>query len=223
MKHPNCANKQEQSAVQICPLCNHASAFFQNPDGISYFHCSECTSVFMDINRRLDSEDELKRYRLHNNDVTDPGYRRFVQPVTSHVLSNYTPAHAGLDFGSGPSSAISCILKENNYPIHQYDPFFFPETMLLSQTFDYIVCCEVMEHFYRPRTEFKNLFNMLEPGGQLICMTDLFQESVKFKSWYYRNDPTHVFFYTAHTISWIKETLGFSDVETENRLIIFTK
>ena len=46
-------------------------------------------------------------------------------------------------------------------------------------------------------------------------MTDLYDESIGFHKWYYKNDPTHVFIYQKKTIEWIKNNIGFSDVKIE--------
>ena len=52
-------------------------------------------------------------------------------------------------------------------------------------------------------------------------MTDVFNQSINFENWYYKNDETHVIFYTKNTFDWIKNELGFSKVSVLNRLIIF--
>ena len=35
-------------------------------------------------------------------------------------------------------------------------------------------------------------------------MTDVFNQSINFENWYYKNDETHVIFYTKNTFDWIK-------------------
>ncbi len=50
-------------------------------------------------------------------------------------------------------------------------------------------------------------------------MTDIYNKSIDFHSWYYKNDNTHVFIYQKETFDWIKEHYGFSKVEIEGRLI----
>jgi hypothetical protein len=53
-------------------------------------------------------------------------------------------------------------------------------------------------------------------------MTDLYHEDINFSKWYYKDDPTHVFFYNTHTLEWIKEHFGFSSLTIDKRLIVFT-
>ena len=114
---------------------------------------------------------------------------------------------------------ISALLKKKGYDIRPYDPFFCHDTALLEEKYDYIVCCEVIEHFHNPSGEFRLLKDLLNPEGCLFIMTHLYEPEIHFDTWYYRNDETHVFIYREETLRWIKEKLGFSAVEVQGRLI----
>ena len=61
----------------------------------------------------------------------------------------------------------------------------------------------------KPKMEFRSLKNMLNQKGKLYCMTDIYGESINFSKWYYKNDPTHVFFYHKNTVHWIQKEFGF--------------
>jgi hypothetical protein len=52
-------------------------------------------------------------------------------------------------------------------------------------------------------------------------MTLLYSKDIDFDTWFYRNDETHVFFYQAKTLEWIKNNFAFSRLEIEKRLITF--
>ena len=78
-----------------------------------------------------------------------------------------------------------------------------------------------MEHFYHPKKEFELLSSLLQPKGKLYCMTDLWDKSIDFHKWYYKNDQTHVFIYHEETIRWIQKEIGFSKVTISERLITF--
>ncbi|MCL4857464.1 MAG: methyltransferase, partial [Flavobacteriales bacterium] len=58
--------------------------------------------------------------------------------------------------------------------------------------------------------------------GKLICMTDIYNPTIDFASWYYKNDPTHVFIYQKETFEWIKTTFNFSELTIEKRLVVFS-
>ena len=165
-----------------------------------------------------------KRYKEHINDVEDKNYQKFVSPITSGIMNDFLTEHLGLDFGAGTGPVISKILTDNNYKIKQYDPFFsnFPE-LLVEKKYDYIACCEVIEHFHNPKKEFKLLKSLLKKDGKLYCMTELYNEgTTPFKNWYYMNDKTHVFIYHKDTINWITEEFEFSDVVIDGKLIVFS-
>lgn len=166
--------------------------------------------------------DEESRYLEHNNDINDERYQQFVMPIVQQVVDHYTPEHRGLDFGAGTGPVISKLLTDRSYQIVQYDPFFHNYPELLLDKYDYIVACEVIEHFHQPDKEFARLKEMLNPGGKLICMTTIYHPGIDFKTWYYKNDPTHVFFYHSDTLQFIQNTYGFSKLQIVNNMIVLS-
>jgi 2-polyprenyl-3-methyl-5-hydroxy-6-metoxy-1,4-benzoquinol methylase len=205
-----------------CPLCSNTSLNeFDNIVGVIYLQCDNCQSVFKHFENYPTLEVEKERYLLHDNDITNEGYQTFVQPIVQHILKSIPKSAVGLDFGAGTGPVIAEILKSESYNISLYDPFFHPEKEVLNNTYDFIICCEVIEHFHCPNIEFVLLRKLLKPGGRLFCMTHLLPEKEDFKSWYYKNDPTHVIFYSEENIQWIKSNFNFSKVKIEDRLIIF--
>ncbi|QOP45934.1 class I SAM-dependent methyltransferase [Sulfurimonas paralvinellae] len=207
---------------QDCPLCQTPAPLFFT-DTQRYCKCPTCDAVFV-VREDLPKEDaEKERYELHDDDTANAGYRKFVSPITSNILKDFTQNDKGLDFGAGRSAIISTVLREHAYDIADYDPYFHNHPELLDRKYDYISSCEVIEHFYNPKKEFELLCEMLREGGKLYLMTDVYDESIDFASWYYKNDPTHVFLYTKKTFEYIKEFYGFRELTIEKRLIIITK
>ncbi|MDX1545237.1 MAG: methyltransferase domain-containing protein, partial [Christiangramia sp.] len=88
--------------------------------------------------------------------------------------------------------------------------------------YDFIICCEVMEHFQKPLEEFRLLRSLLRPGGKLYCKTEVWNDAIDFNGWHYKNDLTHVIFYDRETLLWIKENLQFSSVDIYKELMVFT-
>lgn len=168
-----------------------------------------------------DPEKEKGRYESHNNDIYDERYQAFVSPVVESVLQDFTEGEKGLDFGAGPGPVISKLLQDKNYDIVQYDPYFYNDSTLLEKKYHYIVCCEVIEHFYTPQKDFELLKKLLLPGGKLYCMTQLYGEGIDFGRWHYKNDNTHVFFYQKETMLYIKNQFDFNHVRFSGRLIVF--
>jgi SAM-dependent methyltransferase len=208
--------------TEICPLCQSESRFFIEKKSLNYFQCPECSAIFISRKDLPSEEDEINRYETHNNDVNDPRYQNFVRDIVDGVVQDFDKNTLGLDYGAGTGPVISKMLEDKDYSINQYDPFFHPDKSILDFKYDYIVCCEVVEHFFNPLFEFKSLKKLLKSNGKLYCKTELYNSEIDFEEWYYNEDPTHVFFYTEDTANWIKENIGFSNLEIKGRMIIFS-
>lgn len=204
----------------ICTLCD--SILTQRKDEY-YYCCSRCKALVKDKKYYLDPEAEKARYLTHNNDVNDIGYQNFTSPITNFVLDHFSPEHMGLDFGSGTGPVISSMLSKEGYHIVQYDPFFAPDRSVLNTFYDYIVSCEVFEHFYNPKKEIDDLVSMLKTGGVLLIMTLLYHDQINFDNWVYRNDPTHVFIYTKETIEYIAAQKNLEIIVLTDRFIVLRK
>lgn len=193
-----------------CTLCNSKLTLRVDQ---KYFVCSTCDARLMNSKFWPSKKEEKKHYETHNNDVNDPRYQKFTSPISNYVLKNFTSDSIGLDFGSGTGPVISKVLKDKGYQVKQYDPFFALDTEVLEIQYDFIVSCEVIEHFYSPDKEFETLKKLLKPSGKLICMTLLYREEIEFDNWYYKNDPTHVFFYSEKTVDFIRGKFKFKSSE----------
>jgi len=205
-----------------CPLCFSTADYFAQHRTIDYYQCSACAAIFMDPLQTLPPAAEKKRYLEHNNDVNDPRYQYFVQPIVKGVKDYFKPHHLGLDFGAGTGPVISKLLGDSGYQVCLYDPFFHNDPSLLSRTYDYIVCCEVIEHFKDPAREFALLRSLLNEGGKLFAMTKIFEKSIHFNSWKYIDDPTHCFFYQTATLEWLKKQYNFTALQITGNLIEMT-
>lgn len=205
-----------------CPLCSSKSDFFYEADEKTYNKCSCCKAIFLLPELYLSAQKEKEHYQKHNNDVFDVNYQKFVSPISDYVLSNRSINDEGLDFGAGTGPVISKLLSDKSFSIHQYDPFFHTQKDLLNNTYNYIVCCEVIEHFHFPYKEFELMHKLLRPGGDLLCMTEIYNETINFERWYYKNDPTHVFIFQKATLEWIKDHFNFKELKISNRLILFS-
>ncbi len=102
------------------------------------------------------------------------------------------------------------MLREVGHEVAVYDPFYAPDPAPLAETYDFITCTEVAEHFHRPADEFDRLGAMLRPGGWLAVMTCFQTDDARFGGWHYRKDATHVVFYRAATFATIAAQRGWS-------------
>ena len=204
-----------------CPLCNsNATQFCDKPKHL-FYKCTNCDGIFRPKHTFLSAEAEKKHYEKHNNDVFDERYQAFVSPIVNAVLHDFYPEAKGLDFGSGTGPVIAKMLTDKDFQVQNYDLFFANEPSLLNQKYDYVSCCEVMEHFHHPHQEFELLKRLLLPNGKLYCKTEVFKNLQSFENWYYKDDFTHVFIYQLKTLEWIKSEFSFSNLIVNEKLIVF--
>lgn len=204
-----------------CTLCGGGTSFFKEWRGKDYLKCSYCKSIMLHKDAYGSLEDEKERYEEHNNDVNDKRYQNFVSPIVDRVLKDRDEEDKGLDFGSGTGPVITKLLRDKNYNIKVYDPFFANYKERLEETYDYIVCCEVMEHFHNPKEEFKKLKGLLNDRGSLYLMTEIYDQSIDFYSWNYKNDQTHVFFYHRKALEYIKDKYRFKKMDIVKDMIVY--
>ncbi|NBC58521.1 MAG: methyltransferase domain-containing protein [Bacteroidetes bacterium] len=211
----------------ICPLCHDQTHwfcdYFKTPK--TFYRCPNCKAIFKPSNFFLDPELEKNRYRSHNNDVKDTRYQDFVSPITDAINKNFSKNASGLDYGCGTGPVASHVLEQQGFSVRLYDPYFYPDTSYEDNTYDFIICCEVMEHFYMPDKEFSKLKTLLNHNGKLYCKTKMISDDFTveaFKNWHYKNDPTHVFFYSPKTLQVICQKFGYKSVYFDDKLITFS-
>jgi 2-polyprenyl-3-methyl-5-hydroxy-6-metoxy-1,4-benzoquinol methylase len=204
----------------ICTLCSSPLITKKDP---SYYDCDNCKALIKDAKEYLSDTEEKAHYKIHNNDVHDVRYQNFTMPITSYVLDTFLPAAKGLDFGSGTGPVISSMLQKQGYDILQYDPYFAPDENVFNSTYDYIVSCEVFEHFNHPKKEIARLTSILKPNGLLLIMTLLYNDKINFNTWHYRRDPTHICIYRKETIAYIAKKYRLQIVELTDRFIVLGK
>jgi 2-polyprenyl-3-methyl-5-hydroxy-6-metoxy-1,4-benzoquinol methylase len=94
-------------------------------------------------------------------------------------------------------------LAEAGYSVSVYDKFYAPDRRVLDEQYDFITCTEVVEHLSEPANTFGELLAMLKPGGWLGIMTKLVIDRSAFATWHYKNDLTHIAFFSRHTFQWL--------------------
>lgn len=193
-----------------CVVCTDPRTTpYARVDARDYWRCGACEAVFLDPAQRLTQAQEQEHYRLHRNDVDDPGYRRFLSRLATPLLEKLGPGASGLDHGCGPGPALAAMLVDAGHPMALYDPLFRPDPSVLGRTYDFVTCTEVAEHFHHPRDEFERIDGLLKPGGWLAVMTAFLEGGEDFARWHYRRDPTHVVFFREATFHVIARQRGW--------------
>jgi len=159
--------------------------------------------VYVPRKYHLPCEAEKAEYDKHENSAFDPGYRQFLSRLVAPLKSYIKDGDSGLDFGCGPGPAISSLLADKKVKLCSYDPYYENHASLLQHSYNFVVATEVVEHFCCPGEAWPLMFNCVKPGGVLGIMTKLVINLERFKQWHYKNDPTHVSFYSLATLEWI--------------------
>lgn len=84
-----------------------------------------------------------------------------------------------------------------------YDPFYATDTSPLAVRYDFVTASEVVEHFRNPADDLDRIWACVKPGGLLGIMTKLALDREAFARWHYKNDRTHVCFFSRETFAWL--------------------
>lgn len=187
-----------------CPLCNHPKiSHFHRDKKRDYWRCKNCHLVFVNQQQQLDLATEKAIYDLHQNQANDLGYRQFLSRLAEPLLAQLKTPKNGLDFGCGPGPVLAEMLTEAGHTMNLYDLFYADYPERLAITYDFVTCTEVVEHFRNPQREFQRLFELLKPQGYLAIMTKLVIDADAFGRWHYKNDQTHISFFSRETLQWL--------------------
>ncbi|GGO76152.1 methyltransferase [Marinobacterium nitratireducens] len=187
-----------------CPLCAGGDCHPYHRDRRrEYLQCDDCDLVFVPPQQRLDASAEKTIYDTHENDPMDAGYRRFLSRLFEPLNARLAPGSSGLDFGCGPGPALATMLREAGHQVRLYDLYYAPDESALQQRYDFVCATEVVEHLYRPGEEIERLMGLLKPGGLLGVMTKRVIDAEAFSRWHYKNDQTHVCFFSNHTFEYL--------------------
>lgn len=213
-----------------CPLCLGSQLQSWAEDRRrSYVNCQHCQLVFVPQSYHLSAEQEKVEYDLHENSLTDVGYRKFLMRAYVPLVVNLNKAREtssklrGLDFGCGPVPLLAVMLSEAGFICDRYDLFYFPDKALLSETYDFIVTTEVVEHLSQPGKVLDELWLQIKPGGVLAIMTKRVIDQTAFKLWHYKNDPTHITFFSDASFEWLASRWQASLEFADQDVVIFTK
>ena len=209
--------------IQPCPLCQNSNStpYFQDKKR-SYLQCQNCQLVFVPKTEILSPNQELNEYLLHENSPLDEGYRQFLSRITTPLSRVLKQKACGLDFGCGPGPTLHLLMQEQGFSMKLYDPFFHKDTDVLSKKYDFITATEVIEHIHHPSEVIPQLWRMLHTDGVLALMTKLVIDQQSFSRWHYKNDPTHICFYSKDTFKWLASQLN-AELELIDKDVIFLR
>ena len=206
-----------------CPLCESPGLQVEEwvvVKDTRYWHCTYCDLVFLDPQQRPDEARERQRYLEHHNSPEDERYVAYLRGFAEEALLPYVrpgiserPVRV-LDFGSGPNPVFAGVLQALGFAVDMYDPLFAPGGEWRHRRYDAVTAVEVAEHLFQPLEEFRRLRQVLRPGGYLVLRTLLhYGDRQRFAGWWYRQDPTHVCFYSAHSFEVLADALDMQLID----------
>jgi SAM-dependent methyltransferase len=207
-----------------CPLCTGARIDeFSRDKRRTFLQCGACGLVFVLPSQFLSKENEKHRYDLHQNSPEDAGYREHLKRLLIPLLSCLSPGSRGLDFGSGPSPTLSLLFEEAGYTMTIFDYFYEPDRAPLEKQYDFITATEVVEHLHNPGKELERLWACLKQGGRLGIMTKPVVDRDAFSRWHYKNDLTHVCFFSRKTFNRLAEQWKAEVTFVHDDVVLFRK
>ena len=194
-----------------CPLCCSVGAKFCVDKRREYFQCDCCGLVFTPSKYWLTEAQEKEEYDKHENNFGDKGYQAFLtrmhEPMSHELTKMKASMHGeilnGLDFGCGPADVLAEMFRDDGHSMSLYDYFYYPQDDVFSRRYDFITATEVVEHLTQPAQVLERLWAALKPGGLLGIMTKRVESLNAFSHWHYKNDPTHIIFFSADTFTWL--------------------
>ncbi|MBC2714777.1 MAG: class I SAM-dependent methyltransferase [Desulfobacteraceae bacterium] len=208
----------------VCPLCKipGSNVFFSDRHR-DYFQCRTCCLIFVPPDQFLSADDEKAEYDLHENIPGDPAYRRFLNRLFTPIQERIQANSRGLDFGSGPGPTLSLMFEESGYLMEIYDKFYAKNSQALEKQYDFITATEVVEHLHNPEKTLARLWGCLKTSGWFGIMTKLAIGKKAFAQWHYKNDLTHVCFFSRRTFAWLAGRWQADLVLLDKDVILFNK
>ncbi|MBT7608258.1 MAG: class I SAM-dependent methyltransferase [Bacteriovoracaceae bacterium] len=207
-----------------CPLClSENFEDFAQTNQRNYLKCEQCELIYLHNDFYLSIKAEKREYDLHQNSPLDPGYRKFLSRLVKPVLPLLNKNDRGLDFGCGNGPTLSVLFKEQGYSMSLYDPYYYRDQTVFDNKYNFITATEVLEHVAKPKKALEQLIACLKNKGILAIMTKLALDKEAFLKWHYKNDPTHICFYSLKTFNWIGKTYNLNCCFHGKDIIVLSK
>lgn len=134
------------------------------------WRCRQCGSIHcdgpIDLNRHYEN---YPLFRKQLDYFTRVGLRRTLNFIKKIGLPQKAKI---LDYGCGAGLLVD-TLTDNGFHSYGFDPFSktHKDESVLKLTFDLVTCIDVIEHQEDPKAVFRQLIDLLRPGGYFLVGT----------------------------------------------------
>jgi len=209
-----------------CNLCNSKIENIKTDiKGKKYLLCSNCDLIQLEKQLHLTMVAEKQRYKLHENSSDNIGYLNYLNNIITNSITPFLKHGDRLFyFFCGPEKTWKKLLKDKGYYVTTYDPFFDNNSDWLNKNFNAVTAIEVFEHLSNPAKELDLLSSLLSTGSLLVIRTMLHNNNWDiFQNWWYKEDPTHLSFYSETTINYICRTWKYKILQIKDQCEIVLK
>jgi len=186
------------------------------PDDCPYYECTECKFCFSTL---LDAADHTAIYDETYWSTQDPDwYGRVSETLRLVLLANQLAQRPPdglevLDFGCGMGTFVETCRRNLQIDAWGTDiirpkfgtDYFLPK---VDRRFDIIVACEVVEHIPTPAETFREIRQMLKPGGVFAFQTAEYDPANGREWWYIGPDNGHISLYSRGALDCLFDSLG---------------
>jgi hypothetical protein len=152
---------------------------------------------------------------MHDNSESNSGYVRFLNAVAETAIS-YTPENGSiLDFGCGKNAVLAGILSKKGVQSDSYDPLFGYYIDFSEKKYDTIILCEVIEHIRNLHDEISLIQKLLKLDSNVIIRTQQHPSLELFPQWWYRQDSTHINFFSDRALEYLAALINRACVHTQ--------
>jgi len=204
-----------------CRLCESTDcSFFISDKKRDFILCNTCALLFVPEKDLVTIHSEKERYALHNNTADNEVYVTYLKEFTREIERVPVSNPRVLDFGSGQDKVLTHILRESGYNCYAYDPLYEIGREHLSEKFDVIILCEVVEHLRDIRKELGLIRKLLKQKGYGIIRTELYEDRDMFADWWYVKDITHINFFSLYTMEKLADLIGKGIFYTNRKNVV---
>ncbi|MEE8484211.1 MAG: class I SAM-dependent methyltransferase [Nitrospinota bacterium] len=190
--------------MKNCRICKTPSPVFYN-DSRTFFKCPACTLIFTE--EMADEKAANEHYKNQWNNADEDFWKQQVDVLISVINKHKTPQRI-LDFGSG-SGEITKEFQRRGIDTTPLDPIIhgYLKDQDYAEKFDVVVGVEVIEHLPEIYGELEEIKKVLTDDGIIVFTTGLTNVFIDapdavevFAKWWYKDDPTHVSFFSNRSV-----------------------